>query len=313
MARVNPRTELCGNGDCEKFAYCKGRCSACYWWRKNHDGLERPYELVHRVYASKRPCLDSPIDIAWFAGFYDGEGSVRLTPRPGSDRKYLAISIGSTDLDYLERCESIFGGHICVTREASENRKKTWTWALTTGEYAYAVCIAMWPLLGRRRQADVTRCIKGWIEVGVRPSRHRNAWPDSRKESLPSLAEKFWGKVDRSGECWRWADPPQKGYGKFFFVRDGKVTNGAAHRIAWELIHGQPPGRLHNECGDTTCVRPDHWFEPRMSPKARSTGWLSPKQKAALLRDIQPFRTLHYGTERGRPPEEPPSQLPGVE
>jgi hypothetical protein len=76
---------------------------------------------------------------------------------------------------------------------------------------------------------------------------------------VSGLAERFWAKVDRSGECWLWTGGrSRKGY--------GKVTVAARTLIATHvalLLDGRPvpPGlcALHR-CDTPACVRPDHLF-----------------------------------------------------
>jgi len=76
----------------------------------------------------------------------------------------------------------------------------------------------------------------------------------------PSIEERFWPKVDASGDCWVWVayrDP--NGYGSFY--RDGGPTY--AHRVAWELLVGSIPEGLviDHLCKNPPCVNPDH-LEP---------------------------------------------------
>lgn len=74
-----------------------------------------------------------------------------------------------------------------------------------------------------------------------------------------AVAERFWAKVDKSGECWLWtASHNRRGYG--WFGLNGR--NHAAHRVAWMLERGPIPDGawvLHH-CDVTGCVRPDHLY-----------------------------------------------------
>lgn len=73
--------------------------------------------------------------------------------------------------------------------------------------------------------------------------------------------ERFWRKVDKSGECWLWTGGlTPAGYGKFWL--NGRSELG--HRVSYALTHGAvPEGRLQLDhlCRTRTCVRPEH-LEP---------------------------------------------------
>lgn len=67
------------------------------------------------------------------------------------------------------------------------------------------------------------------------------------------LVERFWPKVDKSGECWLWtACTTTDGYPTI----DGR----GGHRIAWEFENGPiPPGRVIDHiCHNIKCVRASH-------------------------------------------------------
>jgi hypothetical protein len=73
---------------------------------------------------------------------------------------------------------------------------------------------------------------------------------------MATLERRFWSKVDKTPECWRWtASTFRTGRGQF---RVGS-RNRQAHLVAWELTFGAPPlGLLRSACGNLLCVRPDH-------------------------------------------------------
>lgn len=93
-------------------------------------------------------------------------------------------------------------------------------------------------------------------ELGARrPSRpiHELGLP-----KLAEVADRFWSKVDRSSDCWRWLGSSQaSGYGYFNVVR-GVLAR--AHRVAYELTHGPIPRDLvvDHVCGNRACVNPAH-------------------------------------------------------
>lgn len=57
------------------------------------------------------------------------------------------------------------------------------------------------------------------------------------------LADRFWEKVDKSGDCWLWTGSKHGfGYGRFV-VKKGESPRGA-HRLAYELSVGKIPNGL---------------------------------------------------------------------
>jgi hypothetical protein len=71
--------------------------------------------------------------------------------------------------------------------------------------------------------------------------------------------ERFWSKVDKSGDCWIWmACRVATGYGRFHFAK--RATK--AHRVAWELTNGAIPDGICvlHRCDVPACVNPAHLF-----------------------------------------------------
>jgi hypothetical protein len=78
-----------------------------------------------------------------------------------------------------------------------------------------------------------------------------------------SVAERFWAKVDKSGECWVWtastAGPGAYGH---CHVSGGMKSRVRvyAHRWSYEQVYGPIPDGLTIDhlCRNRLCVRPDH-------------------------------------------------------
>lgn len=72
-----------------------------------------------------------------------------------------------------------------------------------------------------------------------------------------TLLQKFWARVELTGDCWIWAGVVgNSGYGKF---TDGH-KNRYAHRISYELFIGPIEGGnvIDHVCQIKACVNPNH-------------------------------------------------------
>ena len=76
-------------------------------------------------------------------------------------------------------------------------------------------------------------------------------------------SDRFWSKVDKSGDCWLWTASASGPSPKYFYGRiqyEGRRVG--AHRVAWILTYGPIPEGLEvcHRCDVPLCVRPDHLF-----------------------------------------------------
>lgn len=93
---------------------------------------------------------------------------------------------------------------------------------------------------------------KGEMYAAIRQTRATGAM----EEKLGNLLDRFFNKVDESGDCHLWTgakDP--SGRGQFRI----SSTIWGAHRLAYALYFGEaPPSALIQSCGNLDCVRPEH-------------------------------------------------------
>jgi hypothetical protein len=79
--------------------------------------------------------------------------------------------------------------------------------------------------------------------------------------------ERFWEKVDKTGDCWVWIGPLNRGYGMVSYLGETR----RAHRIAYELQHGPIADGLvlDHLCRNRACVRPEHLEAVRQATNAQ--------------------------------------------
>jgi len=72
-----------------------------------------------------------------------------------------------------------------------------------------------------------------------------------------SPEERFWAKVDKSGECWIWLGHKAKGGYATFQPKGRQVF---VHRFSYEQAYGpiRDGMQLDHTCHNPACVKPDH-------------------------------------------------------
>lgn len=80
-------------------------------------------------------------ELAWAAGFFDGEGWIKIQKR-GNERYtgyYLRLGINHVKRDPLDKIQKLFGGTIRLDTKVSGNRKPRHVWTLSTKAAAEAL------------------------------------------------------------------------------------------------------------------------------------------------------------------------------
>ncbi len=105
--------------------------------------------------------MASPCEIAWAAGFFDGEGSFTATYPSNVRRHYLRVSVAQQDTELLERFQSIIGGvgNIYFNKPRPSNPNGCHMFQVT-GRDAFQIACQLWPWLSEKKKAQFKTMIR---------------------------------------------------------------------------------------------------------------------------------------------------------
>lgn len=78
----------------------------------------------------------SPVDLAWAAGLFEGEGSVRINSPTQRNLGALIVDVANTDEAIVAFFHQGWGGYFRRVNARSERRKDFWRWRLAALEAA---------------------------------------------------------------------------------------------------------------------------------------------------------------------------------
>lgn len=85
-------------------------------------------------------------ELHWVAGLFEGEGTFHI-----SQGRAISIGLTSTDMDVLQRLQSLAGGQIYHIAKRKSHWKESWIWRMPRDE-SVALVEQLLPLLGERRR-----------------------------------------------------------------------------------------------------------------------------------------------------------------
>lgn len=108
-------------------------------------------------------------DLYWLAGLLEGEGCFTITKMaPGGS---IVISVGSADLDVIERIKKIMGGpNIIQRRKANPKATKPHYQFQVCSRTAVAWMMTLYTLLSVRRRARIMELLKWWKTRPANPN-----------------------------------------------------------------------------------------------------------------------------------------------
>lgn len=109
-----------------------------------------------------------------------------------------------------------------------------------------------------------------------------------------TVSERFWSKVDKSGDCWLWTGARYMGTGYGRFNPSSGKTEGA-HRFAYRDTYGAiPPGHhIDHLCFNRACVNPAHL-------RAVTQQQNNQHQRGPQKRNISGYLGVHWHQQTGK-------------
>lgn len=74
---------------------------------------------------------------------------------------------------------------------------------------------------------------------------------------MQTIHERFWSKVNKTGECWLWTGCARSdGFGQFRVAAKNVLAHQVAMRLDGRTV--APYTMIRQSCGNRLCVKPDH-------------------------------------------------------
>ncbi|OLB68611.1 hypothetical protein AUI06_10355 [archaeon 13_2_20CM_2_52_21] len=108
--------------------------------------------------------MPKEIELAWAAGFFDGEGSISVVQRPHRDYWYPLVQVGNKERTPIERFRGIIGTGFIFTRR--QDRFNMWVAASKKAEHALVQIVPY--LVVKQKQAQLVLLARKYYSDGRR-------------------------------------------------------------------------------------------------------------------------------------------------
>lgn len=117
------------------------------------------------------------IELAWIAGFLEGEGCFYTWSK---EQHIPMLSVWSIDKDVIENVQKFFRTPIQVRKPTKLSRKPSYGLQLS-GSHAAGWMMTLYTFLSRRRRAKILELLAPWKEHPINPQQVGNIWANNRR------------------------------------------------------------------------------------------------------------------------------------
>lgn len=150
MKPVQP-CEGCGEPFAPKTKAVRFHSVQCYYRNGKRPIVDRP-----DLDPTQAP---TPLDVAWAAGVYEGEGTCEIGSAIGASGRpdgSFRVSVTQKDRWLLDRLRDLFGGSVALHERTKADRCPMYHWRVS-GDRADAFIAAIYEYLSPRRKAQLAR------------------------------------------------------------------------------------------------------------------------------------------------------------
>lgn len=133
-------------------------------------------------------------DIAWAAGFIEGEGWIGIRKDPLRSWAMGTLQVVNTNKALLEKLQALWGGPL-YRADRQFSKRKTWSWVVCNKAAERVLRDILPYLVGKRRQAEILLALRD--QINARGGLH---WRKGKKGPPRKLTEaeqeqrRLWGE-----------------------------------------------------------------------------------------------------------------------